>query len=126
MRKSPRWQNRVQEIFQVCQDELKRTTQIGKKMLSASKTSTDLHDAYEELGALVLKEMREGRLEWDHPRAQELLSQIDTCEKDLEFIEEEVNKIRFAAGGPVDISSHTEGDVGEAEDLEKNSKPKGH
>ena len=105
MRKSPRWQNRVQEIFQVCQDELKRTTQIGKKMLSASKTSTDLHDAYEELGSLVLREMREGRLEWDHPRAKELLSQIATCEKDLEFIEDEVNKIRFAAGGPVDISS---------------------
>ncbi len=98
------WRVKVQELFQVCQDELKRTTEIGKKMLTASKTNTNLHDAYEELGVLVVKAIKSGSLEWDHPRVKELVHQIDNCEKDLEVIEEEVNKIRFSEG-PVDISS---------------------
>lgn len=119
MRKNPRWQNKVQEIFQTCQDELKRTTLIGKRMLSASKTSSDLHEAYEELGALVLREIREGRLDWDHARAKELIGQIETCEQDLEYIEEEVNKIRFAAGGPVDVSGQEKSPSNE--DVDKNN-----
>ena len=31
------WKNRVQEMLNICQEELKKTTEIGKKMISASK-----------------------------------------------------------------------------------------
>ena len=44
------WKNKVQDILHTCQEELKRTTEIGKKMLSASSTNSELHSAYEELG----------------------------------------------------------------------------
>jgi hypothetical protein len=101
--KNPQWRSRVQEIFQVCQDEIKRTTEIGKRMLNASKTNSCLHEAYEELGSLAFKALKEGKLEWDNPRVKELMGTIDHCESDLEDIEKEVNKIRFAAG-PMDVS----------------------
>ncbi|MBT3584552.1 MAG: hypothetical protein HN509_06580 [Halobacteriovoraceae bacterium] len=100
---APPWKAKVQEIFQVCQDELKRTTEIGKKMLSASKTNSSLHDAYEELGHLAAKAVTEKEIEWNNPRVKELLNIIGNCESDLEDIEEEVNKIRFSAG-PVDVN----------------------
>lgn len=103
MQKQPGWQLKFQEILQTCQDEVKRTTEIGKKMLSASRTNTNLHEAYEELGHLVAKAIDRGELKWDNPKVTELLETIANCEKDLESIEEEVNKIKFAAG-PVDVS----------------------
>ena len=93
---SPDWKVRVQEILRVCQSEIKRTTEIGKKMILAGKTNTSLHQAYEELGALVVEELKAERLEWKHPRVQSILDTIGTCEKNLKNIEKEVNEIRFA------------------------------
>ena len=107
MQKQPGWQHKFQEILQTCQDEVKRTTEIGKKMLSASKTNTNLHEAYEELGHMAAKAIERGELSWDNPKVAELLETIGHCEKDLESIEEEVNKIKFAAG-PVDVSKSEE------------------
>jgi len=98
MQKHPEWRSKVQEIFQVCQDEIKRTTEIGKKMLSASKTNSSLHASYEELGSLVFKAIEEGTLEWDHPRVKDLVKTINKCESELDDIEKEVNKIRFTPG----------------------------
>jgi hypothetical protein len=103
MQKQSGWQGRFQGILQTCQDEVKRTTEIGKKMLTASKTNTNLHEAYEELGVLVSKSIEDGELEWNNPKVSELLGTIKHCEKDLESIEDEVNKIKFSEG-PVDIS----------------------
>lgn len=90
------WRARVQELFQVCQNEFKRTTKIGKKMLSASKTNSKLHNTYEELGMLVVRAIENGSLEWNHPRVKELVHEITSCEKDLETIEREVDNIRFS------------------------------
>ena len=94
MQKQPPWKNRFNEIIQVCQEELKRTTEIGKKMLSASKTNSCLHEAYEELGMLVAKSLEDNELNWDNPKAKELLVKINTCKEDLNSIEDEVNKIK--------------------------------
>ena len=91
------WRNKVQELFQVCQDELKRTTEIGKKMLSASKTNSHLHDAYQELGELTAQSIKDGSLEWKHPQVKKLLKEIERDEKNLEAIEQEVSKVRFSA-----------------------------
>jgi hypothetical protein len=64
MQKQHGWQSKFQEILQTCQDEVKRTTEIGKKMLSASKTNTSLHEAYEELGHLAASSIESGELKW--------------------------------------------------------------
>lgn len=103
MQRQPHWRSKFNEIVQVCTDELKKTTEIGKKMLNASKTNSCLHEAYEELGVLVAKAMEKKQIDWDNPRAKELLKTIKHCKSNLNDIENEVNKIKFAPG-PVDIS----------------------
>lgn len=103
MDRQTEWKIRVQELFQVCQDELKRTTEIGKRMLSASRTNSELHDAYEELGRIVVNEMKNNRLDWKNARVDELMEVIGQCENDLANFETEVNRIKFSAG-PEDIS----------------------
>lgn len=103
MQRHPQWKSKVQEIFQTCQSEIKRTTAIGKKMLTASKTNSCLHEAYEELGMLVARAIEEGEIDWQNQRVDELLQTINSCQQDLEEIEVEVNKIKFSAG-PQDIS----------------------
>lgn len=104
MEKNQQWKSKVQELFQVAQDELKRTTEIGKKMLTASKTNSSLHEAYEELGMLAAKAIENGTLNWNNERVKDLLAEIANCEKDLEVIESEVKKIKFSAG-PMDIGT---------------------
>jgi hypothetical protein len=98
-----RWKTRFQEIISVCQDELKKTTEIGKRMLSASKTTSALHETCEELGQLVVKSINDGSLQWENSRVHELVTKIKNLEKELEAIEAEVNRIKFSAG-PEDIS----------------------
>ncbi|PIP90437.1 MAG: hypothetical protein COW01_10045 [Bdellovibrionales bacterium CG12_big_fil_rev_8_21_14_0_65_38_15] len=105
MQRQPHWRSKFNEIVQVCTDELKKTTEIGKKMLNASKTNSSLHEAYEELGVLVAKAIEKKQLDWDNPRALELISKIKRCQTNLHDIETEVNKIKFAPG-PVDISKN--------------------
>ena len=111
------WKNKVNEIFQVCQDEFKRTTEIGKKMISASKTNSTLHETYEEIGSLVVQALKDGDLKWENTRVKELLETINQCEEDLESIEGEVNKIKFASG-PVDVSKTESEDKDEKKDDE--------
>ncbi|OUR98711.1 hypothetical protein A9Q84_04665 [Halobacteriovorax marinus] len=94
MQKQPQWKDRFTEIVQVCQEELKRTTEIGKKMLSASKTNTTLHESYEELGHLAFLALENGDLNWDSPRVKDLINSIKSCESDLEDIEKDVNDIK--------------------------------
>ena len=101
------WKDRVNEILQVCQEEFKKTTQIGKKMVNASKTNTDLNEAYKSLGQLVRKELNSGRLSWDHTQAKRLMETIAQKEEDLEVIEREVRRIKVAPG-PEDISKSGE------------------
>ena len=106
MQKNQQWKDKVQELFQVCQKELKKTTKIGKKMLSASKTNTNLHEAYEEIGRLAAKAIKDKDINWDNPRVEELIDIVENCKDDLNSFESEVNKIKFASG-PVDISTQT-------------------
>lgn len=94
MEKQPLWKERFTEMVQVCQDELKRTTEIGKKMLSASKTNTTLNEAYEELGHITFKAIEDGSLSFEDNRVKELVNTIRSCEFDLEKIESDVNNIK--------------------------------
>ena len=90
------WKSRMQDLLHVCRDEMKRTTVIGKKMISASRISTNLNRAYEELGELAAKELKAGKLEWNHPQVKRILKRVVECEEQLEEVESEVNKIRFS------------------------------
>ncbi len=89
------WKNKVQVVLNSVQEELKKTTDIGVRMFTASKTNSCLKEAYEDLGKLVAKEMLAERLEFNHAKAKELLGRIKECEEHLASIEEEVNHIRF-------------------------------
>ena len=88
------WKEKVQHFFNCCQDELKKTTTIGKKMISASKTNTCLHDSYKELGRLVFKALEKEELQWDHPQLPRLMQVIRECKDGLKNIEEDVNRLK--------------------------------
>ncbi|MCR9204469.1 MAG: hypothetical protein NXH75_07830 [Halobacteriovoraceae bacterium] len=96
MEKPSEWKLKFQEIYQLCSEELKKTTEIGRKMLSASRTNSSLHEAYEELGMLAAKAMKESEINWENSRVEHLMKIIDNCQSDLNSIEKEVNDIRFA------------------------------
>ena len=96
MDNNPNWSKKVMQVLQHAQEELKKTTEIGKKMISASKTSSELHDAYEELGKLIYKGLKEDTLSLEDPRLGEFVEKIDDLQEELGDIESEVNKIKFA------------------------------
>ena len=77
------------------QNEIKKTSAIGKKMLTASRTNAHLKDTYEELGKLLEKGVDSGEVDWDSARLRALLHSVKACKKDLEEIERKMNKIKF-------------------------------
>jgi hypothetical protein len=74
-----------------------KTTAIGKKMLTASRTNAHLKDTYEELGRLLERGVENGEVDWDSPKMRALLHTIKACKKDLEEIEVKMNKLKFSA-----------------------------
>ena len=98
-----KWKAVLQEMMSNVQGEIKKTTDIGIKMFSASKTNSCLKDSYEELGRLVAKELNEDRLDWKHTKLEVLLKTITDCEESLVEIEKNMNKVRFSSG-PEDVS----------------------
>lgn len=77
--------------------ELKKTADIGKKMLTASQINVHMKVTYEELGRLLEKGIDNGDLEWDSPKIRALLYDIKACKKDLEEIERTMNNIKFSS-----------------------------
>ena len=96
MDNNPNWSKKVMQVLQHAHEELKKTTEIGKKMISASKTSSELHEAYEELGKLVYKGLKGESLSLEDPRLGEFVEKIDDLQEELGDIESEVNKIKFS------------------------------
>jgi outer membrane murein-binding lipoprotein Lpp len=88
------WKSRFNEMLNVCQQELKKTTQIGSKMLSAGQSNSKLCAHYEELGRLVQKSLDNGDLKWENEKAQELISHIQKLEKDIAELENDVQNIK--------------------------------
>ena len=88
------WANRFQEIIQTCQVELKKTTQIGMKMLSASHSNERLHESYEELGMLVANAIKNNELHWENEQVKKLLEQIWVHKEKLSTFEEDVHSLK--------------------------------
>lgn len=88
------WKNKFQEMMQVCQGELKKTAEIGKKMITASQSSASLEKKYIKLGALVCSSIENGDLEWSNDKAKSLIEEINKLKAQLESIESEVQDIK--------------------------------
>ena len=93
-KKEPDWKVRAQELLHIASDELKKTAEIGKKMLFASQKTTELRDYYEMLGHKVVTELKAKKLDWDDPEVAEIMVQIEEMEKGLQEIEDDVRKIK--------------------------------
>lgn len=87
---------KMKSFFSLFRFNIFKTTRIGRKLLTASRTNAHLKETYEELGRLVEQEMLSGELMLNSPRAKALLQTINACKKDLEHLEKQVNKIRFS------------------------------
>lgn len=88
------WKSKFNDMLNVCQQELKRTTQIGSKMLSASQSNSKLCSSYEALGRLAAKSIENGDLVWKNEKAQELVGAISELENQISELEEDVQKIK--------------------------------
>ncbi len=95
----------IREMISQFQQEIVKTGVIGKKMLTASRTNAHLKDTYEELGRIAYEALKKEEIDWNHPRLKHMLQTIEACKKDLEEIEEQVQKIKFASS-PEDISKN--------------------
>ncbi|AYF43381.1 MULTISPECIES: hypothetical protein [Halobacteriovorax] len=88
------WKTKIKRIVDDCSQELSKATVIGKKMLTASHTNAALNEKYQELGQLAAKHLRSGILEWENPRVNELLKEIEEYENQLDLMEKDVSKIK--------------------------------
>lgn len=92
----PEWRKNLTEFVNNCSEEIKKTKDIGVRMLSASKTNSCLHETYEEIGKLVVECLEDKSLKWEHPRLNHLIAQIKKCEEDIDRLENEMNNIKFS------------------------------
>lgn len=88
------WKLKFQELLGVCQEEIKKTTSIGIKMLNATTSNSKLHETYEELGRLAKAEVEANNLNWENTRATELMNLINELETQLSQFEDEVQNIK--------------------------------
>lgn len=95
MKKSSRLKGRFNFWLLNFHKEVMKTTAIGKKMLTASRTNAHLKDTYEELGKLLERGVENGEVDWDSPKMRALIHTIKACKRDMEDIERKMNKIKF-------------------------------
>ena len=88
------WKLKINGLLQTCKNELKKTTLIGKKMLSATQANAKLHENYEEIGRLVRKEILAGTLKVENEKLDQLLEEIKSLESQLEGFEQDVQEIK--------------------------------
>jgi len=106
MKNKSDWKYRLNQMLFSFHREVIKTSVIGKKMLTASRTNAHLKETYEELGRLLEQGIDSKEIEWDSAKVRSLLHSAKACKKDLEEIEKQVYKIKFSTGpkGPQDIS----------------------
>jgi hypothetical protein len=91
---TPDWKMKFNELVSTCQTELKKTTQIGMKMVSASQSNAKLHDTYEALGQWLKEAVSNGELEVKNEEVTNLLALATKLELDLQNYEDEVQNIK--------------------------------
>jgi methyltransferase-like protein len=94
MERKSQWKQKLNNILDTCQGELKRTTQIGKKMLAAGKENAQLNDIYESLGKHIYESIEAGKLNIEDQKVSEMCSSIEGLKSHLEQLENEVKDIK--------------------------------
>lgn len=89
-----KWLEKFNEVVGLCQSELKKTTLIGKKMLSASLSNTSLKESYEEVGRLTVEAISDGSLNWDNASVNELVAKVKDLKDEMQKLEDEVKDIK--------------------------------
>ena len=88
------WRAKFNDLLDTCQSELKKTTQIGKKMLSASQSTAELNDIYRNLGMKFKEAIEKGEVSSSDPEFEELVATGVKLESDLEGFESEVQSLK--------------------------------
>lgn len=88
------WKNKFNDLLNTCQTELKKTTQIGMKMLSASQSNAKLHETYEALGLWLKEAIESDELKIEDQKVLDLIAEANQLESDLETFESEVQTIK--------------------------------
>ena len=88
------WVDKFNELVNTCQNEFKRTTQIGMKMVSASQSTAQLQEEYQKLVKMVAKAMKKGDLKWENEEVAQLLEQIAQLKGQLKGFEKEVQELK--------------------------------
>jgi RNA processing factor Prp31 len=88
------WVDKFNELVNTCQAEFKRTTEIGKKMVSASQSNAQLQEEYQKLGKIVTKALKNGELTWENKKVHELVDLIDNLKKELKGFEKDVQDLK--------------------------------
>lgn len=89
-----KWLEKFNEVVGLCQSELKKTTIIGKKMLSASISNTTLKETYEEIGRITCESVQSSDLDWDNEEVQALIVKVKELKEEMEKLESEVHDIK--------------------------------
>lgn len=87
---------KLNQLGRVFVREFKRTAEILKRLISASKTNTDLNETYEELGRLLVKGIESKEITCTNERVARLIEKVKGFENDLASMEDEVNQIKFS------------------------------
>ena len=95
MKKGPKFSGNFNFWLLNIHTEIMKTSAIGKKMLTASRTNAHLKDTYEELGKLLERGIENGEVDWDSPKMRAMIHTIKACKRDLQYIEDKMNKIKF-------------------------------
>lgn len=88
------WRLKINDLVQTCQTELKKTTQIGKKMLSASQSNVKLHETYEQIGKWLVCQVKEKDLKIDDENIVNLIAKVQELKNQLEGLEKDVQDIK--------------------------------
>lgn len=94
LNRDPDWKDKLNEIVQTCHTEIKKTTKIGMKMLSASQSNVQLHEVYEDLGKWLIDQNSRGKLEIKDEKVLALIEKVKNLENELESYEQEVQDIK--------------------------------
>lgn len=88
------WRKKALGVLQACENELRRTTAIGMKMIHASKASGELHDTYEEIGKIVTKMIADGEMNSPSARVDNLIARATELEGVLGDMEGQVSNLK--------------------------------
>lgn len=88
------WKNKFSDLLNTCQSELKKTTQIGLKMVSASQSNAKLHDTYEALGQWLKEAVENGDITIQDEDVKNLLALANQLEEELKGYEQDVQDIK--------------------------------